>query len=155
MDNTTPVIATTPGSRSIWITRSRVAKVFKRLRRENPSNSQKQLPGSRAEYFDRVDEEQSEDKSDISGITDIAYSDVSPWDDGKCKRKQHGEKLSPRFSHSSVPSSPSKSSNSTDPSFSQYLGTWCKLTKTSYAQETRIHPYLQLRFLFFCVSLSF
>lgn len=123
-----PVVGMPIGTRPIRATRIRVGKVFNRLRRRNQSTSRKRLP------LDRLDEAQSEDKSEISGITDIEYADEMSWDGGKPTGKQ-GEKNntnpmafepSQRLPLSSAPSFPTKTLNSMDPSLSQSLETWCE-----------------------------
>lgn len=137
MDSTAPALATemidTPieAGGPIRNTRFRVANAFKRLRRKNnPSNTQKQLQRSETEPFDLdcLDEDQSVNKSEISEITDIVYGDDSWSEHGEeNKNRKTSKPPSPQFSHSPVPSiQTTKILDSTDPSFSKSLGTWCK-----------------------------
>ena len=136
MDSTAPALApemidTPIEAGPIRATRFRVAKVLKRLRRKTPSNAakqNKQLPTPGSESFFHLDEEQFVTKSNISEITDIVYGDDSWSDDGEDnKNPKTFRPPSPQFSHSSVPSiQRTNVSNSTDPSLSQSLETWCK-----------------------------
>ena len=120
-------------------TRSRVVKVFKRLRRKTPSNSQKRYSRSSTESSSRLDEEQSEHPSEVSGITDIVYDDdLLTREEGTFSRKknwengeEHSRNLttsepSPLLSPSSMPSLSANRSSLTDYTLSESLGTWCK-----------------------------
>ena len=134
MNNTSPTLAptvpTTTGSHTRFSTKFRVAKVFERFRRKNPSGLTKRISNSGAESSDRLNEERSGNKSDVSEITDVEYGDsYSSWDDGKSTGKQYSEEdvnlKEPKQLQPCI-------SNSTDASFSQCLGTWCKSTRVLY-----------------------
>lgn len=141
--NLTPVVPTT-GSRTTFSSKFRATKVFERLRRKNANGLTKGIP---KESFDRLIEKRSENKSDVSEITDVEYSDgFSSSDDGKSTGKQCSEDNI----NLKEPKQPQPSiSNSTDASFSQCLGTWCKSAGVSYNRQSYIYPSKKLIFLFY------
>ena len=115
MDGSAIDVVPPAGPRSIRTTRLRVAKVLKRLRRRTPTNAEKLPP------LDRLDEEHLENRSEVSGITDVG-DDLSCYGgDSNTKNKQ-----SQRISRSLSPEFPAKTSNPTDPSLSESLETWCE-----------------------------
>ena len=116
VDDATPITTTPTGSRSIRTTRLRVTKVLKRLRRRTPTNAEaKQAP------LDRLDEEQLENRSEVSGITDIG-DDLSCYGGYNLTHRIQSQRISRSFESSY----PSKTLNSTDPSLSESLEIWCE-----------------------------
>ena len=104
------------GTRPIRNTRLRVAKVLKRLRKRAPTNAAGKLPS-----LDRLNEEHLESRSEVSGITDVG-DDLSCYAGENTSNRRQSQRIPP----SVTPAFPGKTSNSTDPSLSESLETWCE-----------------------------
>ena len=131
-----PEVTTPTRTRSIRATRTRVARVFQRLRRRDPIDLQKTK--FELESSDCLKETQLTCQSEVSDITDTLYDDDLSLDNGKIK--------SSRRHKSSVPLTLDNATNSTDPSLSQSLGTWCK---HSITEHKKMNPYEPLMMKWF------